>query len=217
MSKRGGKTSPIGSPDQDAPVAPPPSAGNPVEGIQPEDSMDPVANQGDVTEKLKDEIEAHSKTKSMAKKREAEFKIFEQAITEKLRDITEKLRDVTEKHRDATEKLSDVTEKLKDEIEAHGRTESMAKKREAEFKIFEQAETGHELRAKDLLASLDSSERERELEAKRWLHARKLIVALEDVHWERATSQKCHDADGWREWVQKYEVAMKPLVRQTHA
>jgi len=203
MSKRGGKTSPIGSPDQDAPVAPPPSAGNPVEGIQPEDSMDPVVNQGDVTEKLKDEIEAHSKTKSMAKKREAEFKIFEQAITEKLRDVTEKLKD--------------VTEKLRDEIEAHGRTESMAKKREAEFKIFEQAETGHELRAKDLLASLDSSERERELEAKRWLHARKLIVALEDVHWERATSQKCHDADGWREWVQKYEVAIQPLVRQTHA
>ena len=157
MSKRGGKTSPIGSPNQNAPVAPPPSAGNPVEGIQPEDSMDPVVNQGDVTEKLKDEIEAHSKTKSMAKKREAEFKIFEQA------------------------------------------------------------ETGHELRAKDLLASLDSSERERELEAKRWLHARKLIVALEDVHWERAISQSSHDADGWREWVQKYEVAMKSLVRQTHA
>ena len=157
MSKRGGKTSPIGSPDQDAPVAPPPSAGNPVEGIQPEDSMDPVVNQGDVTEQLREEIEAHSKTKSMAKKREAEFKIFEQA------------------------------------------------------------ETGHELRAKDLLASLDSSERERELEAERWLHARKLIVALEALHWERATSQSCHDADGWREWVQKYEVAIQPLVRQTHA
>ena len=106
MSKRGGKTSPIGSPDQDAPVAPPPSAGNPVEGIQPEDSMDPVVNQGDVTEKLKDEIEAHSKTKSMAKKREAEFKIFEQA------------------------------------------------------------ETGHELRAKDLLASLDSSEPKRTSKSK---------------------------------------------------
>ena len=152
MSKRGGKTSPIGSPDQDAPVAPPPSAGNPVEGIQPEDSMDPVVNQGDVTEKLKDEIEAHSKTKSMAKKREAEFKIFEQAITETLRDVTEKLKD--------------VTEKLRDEIEAHGRTESMAKKREAEFKIFEQAETGHELRAKDLLASLDSSEPKRTSKSK---------------------------------------------------
>ena len=157
MSKRGGKTSPIGSPNQDAPAAPPPSAGNPVESIQPEDSMDPVVNQGDVTEQLREEIEAHSKTKSMAKKREAEFKIFEQA------------------------------------------------------------ETGHELRAKDLLASLDSSERERELEAKRWLHARKLIVALEDVHWERAIIQSSHDADGWREWVQKYEVAIQPLVRQTHA
>ena len=157
MSKRGGKTSPIGSPDQDAPAAPPPSAGNPVEGIQPEDSMDPVVNQGD------------------------------------------------------------VTEKLKDEIEAHGRTESMAKKREAEFKIFEQAQTGHEQRAKDLLASLDSSERKRELEAERWLHARKLIVVLEDLHWERVTSQSSYDADGWREWLQRYERAIQPLIRQTRA
>ena len=157
MSKRGGKTSPIGSPDQDAPAAPLPSAGNPVEGIQPEDSMDPVVNQGDVTEKLKDEIEAHSKTKSMAKKREAEFNIYEQA------------------------------------------------------------QTGHEQRAKDLLASLDSSERKRESEAERWLHARKLIVALEDLHWERATSQSSHDADGWREWLQRYERAIQPLIRQTRA
>ena len=47
MSKRGGKTaSPIGSPDQDAPTAPLPSAGNPVEGIQHDDSIDPAVNQG---------------------------------------------------------------------------------------------------------------------------------------------------------------------------
>ena len=157
MSKRGGKTSPIGSPDQDAPAAPLPSAGNPVEGIQPEDSMDPVVNQGDVTEQLREEIEAHSRTKSMAKKREAEFKIFEQA------------------------------------------------------------QTGHEQRAKDLLASLDSSERKRELEAERWLHARKLIVVLEDLHWERVTSQSSYDADGWREWLQRYERAIQPLIRQTRA
>ena len=167
MSKRAGKTSPIGSPDQDAPAAPLPSAGNPVEGIQPEDSMDPVVRNTD---------ELLAETKRM---------------------------------------LEDVMEQLREEIEAHSRTKSMAKKREAEFKIFEQAQTGHEQRAKDLLASLDSSERKRELEAERWLHARKLIVALEDLHWERATSQSCHDADGWREWVQKYEVAIQPLVRQT--
>ena len=92
MSKRGGKTaSPIGSPDQDAPAAPPPSAGNPVESIQPDDSIDPAVRNTDdllagtkrmledVTEQLREEIEAHSRTKSMAKKREAELKIFEQA------------------------------------------------------------------------------------------------------------------------------------------
>ena len=113
--------------------------------------------------------------------------------------------------------LEDATEKLREEIEAHSRTKSMAKKKEAEFKIFEQAEKGHEQRAKDLLASLDSLERKRESEAERWLHARKMIVALEDLHWERATSQSCHDADGWREWLQRYEVAIQPLIRQTRA
>ena len=108
-------------------------------------------------------------------------------------------------------------EQLREEIETHSRTKSMAKKREAEFKIFEQAETGHEQRAKDLLASLDSSERKRELEAESWLHAHKLIVALEDLHWERATSQSSYDADGWREWLQRYERATQPLIRQTRA
>ena len=115
MSKRGGKTSPIGSPDQDAPAAPPPSAGNPVEGIQPDESIDPAVNQGGRT-------------------------------TDDLLAETKRM-------------LEDVTEQLREEIEAHSRTKSMAKKREAEFKIFEQAQTGHEQRAKDLLASLDSSER----------------------------------------------------------
>ena len=173
MSKRGGKTSPIGSPDQDAPAAPPPSAGNPVESIQPDDSIDPAENKG---ERNTDDLLAG--TKRM---------------------------------------LEDVTEQLREEIEAHSRTKSMAKKREAEFKIFEQAQTGHEQRAKDLLASLDSSERKRELEAERWLHTRKLIVALEDLHWERVTSQSSYDADGWREWLQRYERAIQPLVRQTRA
>lgn len=174
MSKRGGKTaSPIGSPDQDAPAAPLPSEGNPVGGIQPDDSIDPAENKGERN-------------------------------TEDLLAETKRM-------------LEDVTEQLREEIEAHSRTKSMAKKREAEFKIFEQAETGHELRAKDLLAGLDSSERKRELEAERWLHTRKLIVALEDVHWERAISQSSHDADGWREWLQRYEVAIQPLIRQTRA
>ena len=168
MSKRGGKTSPIGSPDQDAPAAPPPSAGNPVESIQPDDSIDPAVNQGG---RNTDDLLAG--TKRM---------------------------------------LEDVTEQLREEIEAHSRTKSIAKKREAEFKIFEQ-----EQRAKDLLASLDSSERKRELEAERWLHTRKLIVALEDLHWERVTSQSSYDADGWREWLQRYERAIQPLIRQTRA
>ena len=170
MSKRGGKTaSPIGSPDQDAPAAPPPSAGNPVESIQPDDSIDPAVRNTD---------ELPAETKRM---------------------------------------LEDVMEQLREEIEAHSRTKSMAKKREAEFKIFEQAQTGHEQRAKDPLASLDSSERKRELEAERWLHARKLIVVLEDLHWERVTSQSSYDADGWREWLQRYERAIQPLIRQTRA
>ena len=174
MSKRGGKTaSPIGSPDQDALTAPLPSAGNPVEGIQPNDSIDPAVNQG-----WRNTEDLLAETKRM---------------------------------------LEDATEKLREEIEAHSRTKSMAKKKEAEFKIFEQAEEGHEQRAKDLLASLDSLERKRETEAERWLHARKMIVALEDLHWERATSQSCHDADGWREWLQRYEVAIQPLIRQTRA
>jgi hypothetical protein len=64
---------------------------------------------------------------------------------------------------------------------------------------------------------LDSSERKRELEAERWLQARKLIVALEDLHWERVTSQSSYDADGWREWLQRYERAIQPLIRQTRA
>ena len=170
MSKRGGKTaSPIGSPGQDAPAAPLPSAGNPVGGIQPDDSIDPAVRNTD---------DLQAGTKRM---------------------------------------LEDVMEQLREEIEAHSRTKSMAKKREAEFKIFEQAETGHEQRAKDLLASLDSSERKRELEAERWLQARKLIVALEDLHWERVTSQSSYDADIWREWLQRYERAVQPLIRQTRA
>jgi hypothetical protein len=114
------------------------------------------------------------------------------------------------------QRLTEVTKQLRDEIDAHSMTKAMARKWEAELKIFEQADSGHEQRVHDLMAKLESFERKSEIEAERWLHVRKLIVAIEDLHWERARSQKS-DADGWVTWIQKYEAAIEPLVRQTKA
>ena len=95
-------------------------------------------------------------------------------------------------------------------------TKAMAKKWEAELKIFERADSGHEQRVHNLMAKLETFERKSETEAERWFHVRKLIVAIEDLHWERARSQSS-DADCWVTWIQKYEAAIEPLVRQTKA
>ena len=114
------------------------------------------------------------------------------------------------------QRLKEVAEQLRSEIDAHSMTKAMARKWEEELKIFERTDSGHEQRVKDLVARLESFERKSETEAERWLHVRKLIVAIEDLHWERARSQNS-DADGWVTWIQKYEVAIEPLVRQTKA
>jgi hypothetical protein len=92
----------------------------------------------------------------------------------------------------------------------------MARKWEAELKIFERADSGHEQRVQDLMMRLESESNKHEAEAERWLHVRKLIVAIEDLHWERARTQNS-DVDGWVTWVQRYEAAIEPLVRQTRA
>ena len=110
--------------------------------------------------------------------------------------------------------LEEVKEQLRSEIDAHNVTKAMARKWEAERKIFERADSGHEQRVQDLVARLESFERTSKTEAERWLHVRRLIVAIEDLHWERARSQNS-DVDGWVTWIQKYEAAIEPLVRQT--
>ena len=112
------------------------------------------------------------------------------------------------------QRLDKVSEQLQSEIDAHNVTKVMARKWEVELKIFERADSGHEQRVHDLMAKLETFERKSETEAERWFHVRKLIVAIEDLHWERARSQSS-DADCWVTWIQKYEAAIEPLVRQT--
>jgi hypothetical protein len=112
--------------------------------------------------------------------------------------------------------LKEITELLQTEIDAHNITKAKARKWEAELKIFERADSGHEQRVQDLTARLESTIHKSETEAERWLHVRKLIVAIEDLHWERARTQNSKD-DGWVTWVQRYEAAIEPLVRQTRA
>ena len=112
------------------------------------------------------------------------------------------------------QRLKEVAEQLRTETDAHSMTKAMAKKWEAELKIFERADSGHEQRVHDLMAKLETFERKSETEAERWFHVRKLIVAIEDLHWERARSQSS-DADCWVTWIHKYEAAIEPLVRQT--
>ena len=115
---------------------------------------------------------------------------------------------------EAQQSLEEVTEKLRTEIDAHNMTKAMTRKWEAELKIFERADSGHEPRVQDLMIRLESAVHKSETEAERWLHVRKLIVAIEDLHWERARTQNS-SVDGWVTWVQRYEAAIKPLVRQT--
>jgi hypothetical protein len=114
------------------------------------------------------------------------------------------------------QRLEEVNEQLRTEIDAHSTTKAMARKWEAELKIFERADSGHEQRVQDLMMRLESESNKHEAEAERWLHVRKLIVAIEDLHWERARTQN-PDVDGWVTWVQRYEAAIEPLVRQTRA
>jgi hypothetical protein len=114
------------------------------------------------------------------------------------------------------QRLKEVAEQLQTEIDAHNITKAKARKWEAELKIFERADSGHEQWVQDLTARLESAIHKSETEAERWLHVRKLIVAIEDLHWERARTQNSKD-DGWVTWVQRYEAAIEPLVRQTRA
>ena len=112
------------------------------------------------------------------------------------------------------QRLEEVTEQLRAEIDAHNTTKAKARKWEAELKIFEQSDSGHEQRVQELTIRLESMIHKSETEAERWLHVRKLILAIEDLHWERACTQNS-SVDGWVTWVQRYEAAIEPLVRQT--
>ena len=111
--------------------------------------------------------------------------------------------------------LQQLKEQLQAEIAARGKAEASLRKCEAELKIFVHAEANGDERVRDLELKLRQEERAREA-AEEWrLHVRKLVVALEDLHWDRARTQTSHDANGWMEWIQKYEAALEPLVRQS--
>ena len=111
--------------------------------------------------------------------------------------------------------LEQLKEQLQAESAARCKVEASLRKCEAELKIFVHAEANGDERVRDLELKLRQEERAREA-AEEWrLHVRKLIVALEDLHWDRARTQTSHDANGWIEWIQKYETALEPLVRQS--
>ena len=117
-----------------------------------------------------------------------------------------------ERKENLLEKIKVLEGRLQSETDARCKAEATSRRCEAELRIFMQAEASSEHRVSEMEMKLGNEVHARQVVEEWRLHMRKLIYAIEDLHWERARAQSSHDASGWMEWVQKYEAAI--VVRQ---